>query len=262
MPLTSEEFVAALGAAEVRAQALLSGSVQARVVSGPRGQVVELPPAAVDELLSSYEGPESRRIALTSFARGVAAALAEPTNSTGAEESFASAAATLTPSLEGPLFASGAFAAGADTPFLVPFAEGVAVAYQFELDLGVRLIRESQVALWGVHPNRIEKAALSILFHRSWGAETTPVEDGSVIERYGLGDGNDAARALVLDNLFFSRCRDGLTFAAPASDALLIADGVTPQIVEAVGNAAERLSAASDCPLPVSVMRYVDGRLA
>ena len=251
MPLTSEEFVAALGAAEVRAQALLSGSVQARVVSGPRGQVVELPPAAVDELLSSYEGPESRRIALTSFARGVAAALAEPTNSTGAEESFASAAATLTPSLEGPLFASGAFAAGADTPFLVPFAEGVAVAYQFELDLGVRLIRESQVALWGVHPNRIEKAALSILFHRSWGAETTPVEDGS-----------DAARALVLDNLFFSRCRDGLTFAAPASDALLIADGVTPQIVEAVGNAAERLSAASDCPLPVSVMRYVDGRLA
>lgn len=157
------------------------------------------------------------------FARGVYATLAEPATAEGAELAFEEAARTVLPSLEwGAPFAAGIAAAGGEAPYLRPFAGHVAAAYVVELDDGIRVLSAAQVASWAVTADRIERAAVSILYHRSWGGALERGEDR--VWRSNVRDGNDAARALMLDQWAYDLVRNGALFAVPAYDALLVAD--------------------------------------
>jgi hypothetical protein len=157
------------------------------------------------------------------FVRGVYATLAEPATAEGAELAFEEAARTVLPSLEwGAPFAAGVAAAGGEAPYLRPFAAHVAAAYVVELDDGIRVLSAAQVASWAVTADRLERAAVSILYHRSWGGSLERGTDG--VWRSTVADGNDAARALMLDQWAYDVVRNGALFAVPTCDALLVAD--------------------------------------
>jgi uncharacterized protein YtpQ (UPF0354 family) len=173
------------------------------------------------------QSSEAGRARVVSYFRGVGAVAAAPRpNRREANAEFAQAAGRILPSLEGSLFGLGAKAAGLELPiFAKPFVGDLHVIHFVELDNGRRLLTEQDTRRWGVTAERVEKAGLSNLYYRS-AQETPQVVIGlEGARRFHIGDGYDAARALVLEPLFYDECKAGIAFAIPATDALIILDG-------------------------------------
>ncbi len=254
---STETVLGALQAAELTIVKTTDTHATVRVMTGIRARSADIPlalPAAAEHLSGL-----PLRVALASFARGVYAALAEPKRSKSEDMTFVEAARTILPSLEGPLFADGVAAAGGDTPHLDAFGGDIVIAYQIELDLGVRLLSKDQVAAWGATGDRVEKAAMSILFHRSWGRDFV-AEPDTTFERFDGGDGHDAARALMLDQSAYDRVRDGLLFAVPTPDTLLISADTGDASVMALAAYAASVAEAASSPLTPSVYAFERGR--
>lgn len=227
---------------------------------GPRRRTARLPLAAAAERLSGAAvdlGPGT----LSSFVRGVCAHLSEPDTDEGDALTFEESASTIVPSLEltSP-FCLGLELAGAAPPALHPFSTSLSIAYLVELDDGIRVLTGAQVARWGTTEERLAKAALSILYHRTWGADEVATSvDGVTALR--VGDDNAAARALLLDQLDYARARRGLLFAVPTSATLLLCDDTSATGLAAMRLAiADSLRGASGDPLSDAVFRYVDGK--
>lgn len=255
--LAPETLRAALEAAECTATVTGDGTVVGRVFDGRRGREARLVPAEVATALSDVPG--DARVALASFARGVVAVLSEPTNSRADEEAFVQAARAMLPTLEGPGFVIGALAAGGKRPFVQPFLGDVSTAYVIELDEGFRVLTEEQVAAWGVTADRVHKASLSILFHRTTFECFETVGEG--IERFAMGDGYDAARALIFEMWDYHRARRGIAFTVPACGAMVLTDDTSAAGIERLSAETEQRYASAACPLSRDVFRVVDGHL-
>ncbi len=247
----------ALRAAEARVTAESDSEVLARVFDGRRGREVTLVVADVAALVAA--APGDPRAALGSFARGVAAALTEPLKGSGPPETFAGAAKCLLPTLEGPLFADGVRAAGAGSPWLRPFGSDISIAYVVELDEGFHVLTEQEVNDWAVTADRVHKASLSILFHRtSFGCFET-VSEG--VEEFRMNDGHDAARALIFDMWDYHRARRGVAFCVPTPGVMLLTDDVSDPGVAALQREASTRFEASATPLSQQTYRFEDGSL-
>lgn len=257
----STALIAALEAAEVSLSRPTDTSVTARVFPGIRGVQTEVPLTWPDAAPGdSYDAADlDHRIAVASYARGIAAALAEPRRSKAEDMPFTDAARTILPSIEGPLFAAGVELVGGGTPFLTPFGDNLTVAYAIELDLGIRTLREAQVAAWGTTADRVSKAAMSILFHRSWGLDFASVED-TPFDAFDGRDGLDAARVLMLDQSHYDRVRDGLLFAVPNDETLLVSQDTSDASAMALAAHAREACEASALPLSPSVFAFERGR--
>src|SRR5699024_1147162 len=131
--------------------------------SGPQKRQVVLDLAALAAQLPT----DHPRASAHNAARGIMAVLNEPANSDAATWSFIDCTPVIAPCAEGPGFEEGVRAADGETPFYQPYVGDLRLAYYVDLDEGQRLLTQAQVDAWGVHPERIEKAGLSILFHRS-----------------------------------------------------------------------------------------------
>lgn len=251
-------LVQALRAAEVDVTAA-GDMLRARVVPGMRGRVAELEntvPGPIAALPTT-----AQRAALTAFARGVYAALAEPKRSGGDTLEFNDAARTVLPSIEGEHFATGVRAAGGDAPYVSAFAPGLVVTYSVELDLGVRLLSADQVAAWGATDERLAKAALSILFHRSWDYAFRPSEHEGV-RSFDATDDLNAARILMLSQSHYEDVRDGALVAIPSPGTLLLCRENDDAALARMKAAAEAEFTAAECPLSPAVFAYERGRFA
>lgn len=256
--LTPETLADALRAAEARVTRTDDDGVTARVFDGLRGREATLKVAEVEARVLAADGDP--RAALGSFARGVAAALTEPARGAGPPDSFAGAARTLLPTLEGPLYAAGLEAAGAKSPWLQPWASDLVVAYLVELDEGFHVLSGAEVDEWHVTPDRVHKASLSILFHRTSFGCFDEVCDG--VEAFSMNDGHDAARALIFDMWDYTRARAGVAFCLPTPGDMLLTDDLSDAGIARLTEQARERYESSATPLSLEVFRFVDGRLA
>lgn len=194
-------------------------------------------------------------------ARGVLAALSEPPNSRGSKLDFVDAASRIFMSLEGPGFFEGAESVLGEPVWSQDFQDGLKLAFRLELDNGQRLLPVSQVEEWGVHADRVYKAAVSIVFHRSghesWKRRTY---DDLTVDEFRKGDGCDAARGVILDLIDFHRSRAGIYFACPTSDQLIFTDARVEDL-DSFATLTKRLFAESAFPLSNHVFGYSDGKL-
>ncbi len=223
---------------------------------GMRKRRVDVP---TDELTAWIEqSPDALRLGAVSFFRGIAAVVLAPRR--GRREQtmgFREAAARMVPSLEGPLFEAGAIAAGAEGPFVTAAFAELNLAYWIELDNGRTPVTHAELERWGVSSDHAQKAALSLAFHRVH--EAPPLRETEITgaKRLHYGDGCDAARALLLEQLFFPGKRSSLLFAVPDSETLLTLGDEGE--VEAFGDLVGRLFAQSSCPLTNQLFRHADG---
>jgi uncharacterized protein YtpQ (UPF0354 family) len=196
-----------------------------------------------------------------SVARGVLAALAEPKNSKGKDLDFVDATSRISASLEGPGFVEAAEEVLGEPLWTRPFVGDIVLAYRIDLDNGQRLLPSSQVEDWDVHGDRIHKAAVSIIFHRSgYHAWNTKSYDEMTVDEFQKGDGCDAARATILDMLDYHRTRSGVLFACPTADHLIFTDDEEDTLSD-FRKLAERLYHESSFPLSDHVFAYRDGKL-
>ena len=215
---------------------------------------------SLDALREAAGDGDSASIA--SVTRGVYAALNSPLRRLNEEPiSFIDAAAVISPSLESGRFAAGVALTGGRAPYLLPFIDGMDRVYLIERDMGYHLLNMDDIARWGVHPERIEKAAASILYHRTgyWRPPETVTVGGVDVTTYKIGDGFDAARATILEELDFHRWREGFFFAVPDSDTLWIAERAAD--VAALQAAVIAAFAEADAPLSTAVYQVADRQI-
>jgi hypothetical protein len=221
------------------------GGVRVRAGRGPTAR----------ELVVATEAVPTADADVAAFARGVHAVLLEPARSPSASWDFARAAAGLLPRVERRAWMDGVRAAAGAPAFALPFGGDLVVGFVIELDVGWRALTEADVARWGVTADRVERAAASLLFHRSagHGLEPTPREG---VQTLRIGDGFDAARALVLDAIDFDRTRARCYFAVPSCDRLIVSDGADASALEAVATEARAHFEGAHQPLSAAVFAW------
>lgn len=205
--------------------------------------------------------PRAATAAGHAWARGVAGVLCEPARSRGAEMSWRDATSRVLPRLELPMFDVGVRDAGGDAPFAGAGLGPFVVRYVLELDVGQRVVTKAQVDSWGVHPERVEKAAVSLLFHRTRFGDLAPTADHADVDAFDVGDGLDAARLTILDAWDYPRCRAGARVAAPTPGTLLVSRSLTEPDADAFAALVAARHADADEPLSDAVLRFVDGTL-
>lgn len=193
--------------------------------------------------------------------RGLEGVLTEPARSRGDAMGFEEAAASIAMTLERAGFAAGCLLAGGEEPLLQPLGDGLSICFRIELDHGYRVLTSAQAAAWGVHPERIYRAAVSVLFYRSGFGEAEPVDGAPGVTAWRMGDGFDAARILVLDALDWQRARAGLHVACPHPDIALLADSADAEAVRALARVAQAEHDAAATPLRTTLYRYEKARL-
>lgn len=156
-------------------------------------------------------------------ARGMAFALAAPCLPAAFKFDFAGAAATITSLLDTPAFARG-FNALSESPATAwPLNRYHTLYFVFEGRDRRFAVTEALRAAWMVEEERVERAAASMLLHRTR-VEFQPVQGASfAMERAFHNDGADAARLTILATHLFDRARKGLMIAAPTPDHLFVA---------------------------------------
>lgn len=210
---------------------------------------------------TALEGSNDRAL-IAGFARGLMSQLNEPANARGESLSFLDTTPTIHPTVAGPGFVTGVRLAGGSEPFTQPYVDGFEFVYLIDLDEGQRLLPLAQVQAWGVHPERVEKAGLSILFHRS-GHERweNHLVDGVLIRRLVIGDGSDGARGALLEFFDWQKVQTGRYFAFPSSEMLLFTDDVTPQTLDVFRRVVEGAYEKHALPLSTVVFQWEGGKL-
>lgn len=201
------------------------------------------------------------RVSAAAVARALEGVLTEPARSRGPELSFEEAAASMGLTLEAPGFEAGCVLAGGQKPWTYPFGDGLCVTCRIELDNGFRVLPAAQAERWGVHPERIYRAALSLLFHRTRAGAAEDVEGAPGVTAWRLGDGFDAARVLVLDALDWARASSGLHVSCPEAELLLVADSADAAAVSALERVTRERFEAAVHPLRPSVYRVERAKL-
>ncbi len=212
--------------------------------------------------LQNYAASQSQktpsRSALCGYAEGIFAYLAEPVRHRLHGASFVEAAGNLHPWLQHIGFGLGFAMASGQELWQQPFGPELAVYYLLEIDSGRSFLTRTQIADWSVSSDRIVSGARSMLFHRTMQGE---LDRGKPWDKYQLGDGYDATRATILQDLDYFRTERGVLFAMPHTDLLLIAD--TPLLSRKRKELAHKAHEAwetSDYPLSPELYTMVHGK--
>ncbi len=219
---------------------------------GARSNVDPLP--FVEEWVDAPE--EARRRAVAGYVSGIEHALLEPADSEADTWDFSESAGGLLMRLETESFRDGVEAATGSAPWTQPFHGDLVLVFLIELDMGMRVLDEPQFERWSVTPDRVVSGARSMLFHKANPADPSTLEDYEGVEHLRVGDGCDAARALVLDELFFGEIDDSSRVALPGSDDLLLVRSGDDASYEALEAAAQAYYDEADCPLTPSLFGF------
>jgi hypothetical protein len=178
-----------------------------------------------------FEGIEAAdaRGELMAVAAGIEAAIKYPGRA--ADEDFATGATQLLPKVESRRFvdAYAAVLAGRGAPegeqlMSRDFGAGLVVVYVRDEGWKFSHITKGQHARWGVTPGTVDAGARSHLYHRAELDWNDPL--------VAIGDGYDAARAVIVGDVFYHLGVDGgVPVAIPDRDHLLVGPAAEPHAI-------------------------------
>ena len=211
-------------------------------------------------LAALSDDPHRRRRQIAGFANGVKHVLLEPVRSSADEWDFVESAGRLVPSLQVSTFAEGVRQAADDSPWTVPFVDDLVFAYFIQLDRGLRALTTSQVERWGVSDDRITSAGRSLLFHKTRNLDFEPFKSYAGVERLHAGDDLDAARCLVVADVFYSDLGPDFCFAIPSTSHFLAVQRATSDNRARLQRAADEVYQDAHIPLSTRLFRFDTGK--
>lgn len=227
--------------------------------SGKMAAKVNLDP---QPFLSELQGcePATRRRRLAGYVRGVRHVMLEPGDSEADQWDFTTAAGTLAMSLEVESFVDGCEAAAGSPAWSDDLDEDLVFVYLLELDMGMRAVTRDQFERWDASPDRVVEGARSMLYHKAHNHSPTPLDDYAGVEQLSVGDGFDAARCLVLDDLMWGDLDDSSRLAMPTPDDLYFVRDGTDQQVDALRRATRERYEEATYPLSNAMFRFERGQ--
>lgn len=165
--------------------------------------------------------PAARRAELMAVASGLEAAV--KIGAPMEDSDFVVSGANLLPQVERTRFVA-AYQAACNDPsaHLVHRDLGADLSVVYVRDAGWRFhyVGRGQVDRWAISEGTVDAGARSNLYHRA--------EVSYRATEVTLGDGYDAARLLLANEVFYQLDQgEGVTMAAPGRDTLLVGEGVT-----------------------------------
>ncbi|MGM0555621.1 MAG: hypothetical protein ACQEVA_04495 [Myxococcota bacterium] len=236
-----------------------AGTLNVAVGRGITASKANVDPSELVDILDQADEDERNRL-IAGYASGVKHVLLEPKRSDAAEWSYEKTAGRLMPSVEVHTFTLGAAAASGGQAWTKDYHEDLVMAYLIELDLGMRVLTESQVDDWGVTSDRVTAAGRSLLFHKSRNLKATKLDDFPVVERFSVGDEYDAARGLVVADVFFSEFDDDFRFATPTKDDFLFVRDDDAASIEALCAATDARFDEAEYPISRSLYTFELGK--
>ncbi|MFB6262025.1 MAG: hypothetical protein ABEL76_00180 [Bradymonadaceae bacterium] len=227
---------------------------------GSKSVAVNVDPTPFVESLAPEATVDVLHRRLAGYARGIHHAMLEPEDSEAEDWEFTTAAGDLVASVEVDTFAEGVGAVGGSPAYVDSLADDLVVAYILELDFGLRPLTEEQFERWSATGDRVSSGARSILYHKAQQTDPAEIDGHEVVERLEVGDGYDAARILVIDDLFFNELSDAARFALPTSEHLLFVRDSGDTAVEQLQTAARELYDKAVFPLSSNLFRTDRGR--
>ncbi|MFB6350413.1 MAG: hypothetical protein ABEN55_09785 [Bradymonadaceae bacterium] len=227
-----------------------SGSMEAKVNLDPQPFLTKL--ADLDE--------RARRRRLAGYVRGIRHALLEPGDSNADHWEFTTAAGNLAMSLEVDSFVDGVEAAAGSPAWFDELDDDLVYVYLLELDMGMRVVTRDQFERWSASRDRVVEGARSMLYHKAQGESPTELEGVERVEQLRVGDGFDAARCLVLDDLFWGELDDSSRLAMPTPDDLYFVRDGTDAHVDALRRAAHQRFEEAQYPLSNALFRFERGK--
>jgi hypothetical protein len=213
------------------------------------------------ELIEEVAGLEEseRRRAIGNWVRGVAHVLMEPAQSEADEWTFVEAAGQLYMSLENEYFLRGAEATAGEPPWTIPLDEDLHFVFILELDMGLRLVTEEQFEEWSATRDRVVSGGRSLIFHKAYEEEPEPVDEFDGVERWRIGDGYDAARCLVLEDLMFGEVDETTRMTMPSPEEFYFVREGNEQTLQALRQLTDEQYEAADHPLTRKFYRIERG---
>ncbi len=204
----------------------IAGTLNLTRGKGLTASKANIDPAPLFTRLEEAEDEATTQRLLAGYVSGVSLTLMEPPNSKASAMSYEQIAGRMMPNIEVDTYILGVKAASGFEPWYVPFTDGLIQVVYLNLDRGMRPLTQDQVERWGATDDRIFSAARSMLFHKTRHALIEPVDEAHPdIKRVTMGDGYDAARGMVLTDVFFSELDEQrFRFAMPSQDVILFTE--------------------------------------
>jgi len=226
-----------------------SGAMEAKANVDPRPFLEEI---------DGLEKPDRRR-RLAGYVRGIRHVLLEPADSDADQWAFKTAAGTLAMSLEVDSFVDGVEAAAGSPAWFDELDRDLVYVYLLELDMGMRIVTRDQFDRWEASRDRVVEGARSMLYHKAQTESPVELSDHPAVEQLRVGDGFDAARCLVLDDLLWGELDASSRLAMPTPDDLYFVREGTDEHVEALRRATRTRFERADYPLSQAIFRFERG---
>lgn len=255
-----EALLEALRAEKLDAD-LVAGTINVTRGAGRTASKANLDPHDLFERLGKEADMNAlrQRQLLAGYVSGVSLSLREPSNSRASSLSYEQLAGGMLSNIEIDTFSLGVEAVHGVAPWSAPFApvDGLIQVVYLSIDRGMRPLTLDQVERWGATDDRIYSAARSMLFHRTRDVTLDPVAQHDHVRRVHHGDGYDAARSMVLTDVFFSDLDEStFHFAIPSQNHLLFTQaspGDDPAKLDELSKLASSLLADAKYPLSSNI---------
>lgn len=224
--------------------------VQGSGLMAHRVNVDPSPPRDLDE-------SELRRWA-AGYANAVKTVLLEPVRSKARHWSFVESTGSILPTIEARSFVEGVRDATGEDAWYEELPDDLVLAWTMRLDRGMRVVTRPQFEDWGVSRDRVVAAARSLLFHNTRESRWVEGDWPEPVRAIRVGDGYDAARILVVEDVFFSDVDKNWRFAMPEQDLLLAV--ASPDAADVLRSTAQARFEEAAYPLSPAVWRIQSGR--
>jgi hypothetical protein len=237
----------------------VENTLNVKAGSGITAAKTNIDPAPLWAVLEDSD-PSGHERLIEGYVSGVKHVLLEPKRSKASQWDYVQSAGRLLPNVEVHTFLLGAEAAAGEPPWTLDFHEDLVIAYLVDLDMGMRVLTESQVERWSASSERITAASRSMLFHKSRNLTPELLGDFEGVEKINAGDSYDAMRSIVVADVFFSEFDDSYRFSMPTQHALLFVRGHDDEQLEQLRAATDAHFDNATYPLSRSIYGFEVGR--
>lgn len=236
----------------------IDGTLNVAHGTGLMAHKANLEPTRLLSALADAAPLEAKRLT-AGYASGVKAVLLEPVRSKARHWSFVESAGSVLPSIEVKSFTWGVADAAGEEALFDELGDDLVLAWTMRLDRGMRVVTRPQYDEWGVTRDRMVAAARSLLYHMTRDVDWESGDWPETVHAIRVGDGFDASRLLVVEDVFYSQLDVGWRFAVPEQNVLLAVS--TPDATDALSEVARTMYKTAPYPLSDQIWRLEKGSI-